>query len=186
MRHVIQEHGATVLNFISGPLANPEALTRYNAFRKVMDENRLRIDPRRIYYGTFRQQDGKAAIEEFALSGMKLPDAFICANDAMALTAVSALEKLGYRVPMTLSLPVLTVHTMQETSHRRLRLLSVRSQWQARQPVPLSRKFSAATIPRRSSRSMLTPYSLKAAAARTQVPMTSSSTRRTHTITLKA
>ena len=46
VRHVIQEHGATVLNFISGPLANPEALTRYNAFRKVMDENRLRIDPR--------------------------------------------------------------------------------------------------------------------------------------------
>lgn len=99
VRHVIQEHGATVVNFISGPLANPEALSRYNAFRKVMDENRLRIDPRRIYYGTFRQQDGKAAIEEFALSGMKLPDAFICANDAMALTAVSALEKLGYRVP---------------------------------------------------------------------------------------
>lgn len=99
VRHIIQIHGATVVNYISGPLTNPEALCRYNAFRDVMVENGLKIDPRRIYYGSFRPQDGKDAVEAFAISGLKLPDAFICANDAMALTTMSTLEKLGYKVP---------------------------------------------------------------------------------------
>ena len=30
VRHVITVHGAKVVNFISGPLSNPEALARYN------------------------------------------------------------------------------------------------------------------------------------------------------------
>lgn len=99
VRHVINVHGASVINYISGPLSNPEALCRYNAFKKVMEEYSLKIDQRRVYYGSFRPQDGKAAVEEFASSGLKLPDAFICANDAMALTTISALEKHGIKVP---------------------------------------------------------------------------------------
>lgn len=97
--HVIKEHGAKVINYISGPLSNPEAKDRYDAFLRVMKQNDLDVDFDRIYYGEFRSHDGKQAVEEFAESGLSLPDAFICANDAMALTAVSALQKLGYRVP---------------------------------------------------------------------------------------
>lgn len=99
VRHVITEHGAKVINYISGPLSNPEAKARYEAFLRVMQENDLEVDHDRIFYGEFRSHDGKQAVEDFAESGMSLPDAFICANDAMALTAVSALQKLGYAVP---------------------------------------------------------------------------------------
>ena len=99
VRHVICEHGARTINFISGPMSNPEARERLSAFREVMEENGLTPEEARIYYGEFRSYDGKAAIEHFASSGLSLPDAFICANDAMALTAMSALEKLGYRIP---------------------------------------------------------------------------------------
>ncbi len=99
VRHVINKHNAKTINFISGPLDNPEALLRYNAFLKVMKENGLQADESRIFYGSFRGTDGKNAVKEFAESGMPLPDAFICANDAMALTTVSSLEKLGYKVP---------------------------------------------------------------------------------------
>lgn len=97
--HVIREHNAKVINFISGPLSNPEARDRYDAFLKVMSKCDLEVDQKRIYFGEFRSHDGKQAVEEFAESGMSLPDAFICANDAMALTAASALQKLGYRIP---------------------------------------------------------------------------------------
>lgn len=97
--HVIKEHGAKVINFISGPLSNPEARDRYDAFLKVMSKCDLEVDQRRVFFGEFRSRDGKQAVEEFAESGMPLPDAFICANDAMALTAVSTLQKLGYKVP---------------------------------------------------------------------------------------
>lgn len=99
VRHVIREHGARTLNYISGPMSNPEARARLDAFREVMEENGLSAEESRIYYGEFRSGDGKAAVEEFMKTGLPLPDAFICANDAMALTAMSALERLGYRVP---------------------------------------------------------------------------------------
>lgn len=100
VRHVIQEHGAKVLNYISGPMSNPEAVDRLNAFREVMAENGLSVEEGRIFYGEFRPYDGKAAIEQYMSSGLALPDAFICANDAMALTAVSTLEKYGFCVPL--------------------------------------------------------------------------------------
>lgn len=100
VRHVIREHGAKVLNYISGPMSNPEAVDRLNAFREVVAENGLSVEEGRIFYGEFRPYDGKAAIEQYMESGLALPDAFICANDAMALTAVSTLEKYGFCVPL--------------------------------------------------------------------------------------
>lgn len=100
VRHVITKHGAKVINYISGPMSNPEAVARLQAFREVMAENNLPVDEDRIYYGEFRTFDGRDAIEEYMKSGSSLPDAFICANDAMALTAVSTLEKYGFCIPL--------------------------------------------------------------------------------------
>lgn len=97
--HVIKKHGAEKINYISGPLSNPEARARFDAFKSTMEENGLSVDENRVFYGEFRSLDGKQAVEEFFKSGMSLPDAFICANDAMALTAVTELEKHGLRVP---------------------------------------------------------------------------------------
>ncbi len=99
VRHIIEKHGAKVINYISGPLSNPEARDRYNAFVSVMNEYELPVDEKRVYYGEFRSHDGRQAIEEFLESGLKLPDAFVCANDAMALSAITALEKAGFKVP---------------------------------------------------------------------------------------
>ena len=99
VRHVITKHGAKVLNYISGPLSNPEAVTRYRAFLEVVAECGLKAEDERIFFGEFRSNDGKAAIENFCRTGLSRPDAVICANDAMALTAITAIEKLGYRVP---------------------------------------------------------------------------------------
>lgn len=100
VRHVIQEHGAKTINYISGPMTNPEAVERLLAFREVMAENNLPVDEERIYYGEFRSFDGHDAIEEYLKTGLALPDAFICANDAMALTAMSTLEKYGFCIPL--------------------------------------------------------------------------------------
>lgn len=99
VEHIITKHNAQIINYISGPLANPEAKARLNAFTTVMNEHGLKVDDRRIFYGEFRSHDGKRAIDDFVASGLELPDAFICANDAMALTAATTLEKLGYSIP---------------------------------------------------------------------------------------
>lgn len=99
VEHVINEHGAKVLNYISGPLSNPEAEDRYRAFIDVMAENSLPVDARRVFFGEFRAQDGKKAVKTFFNSKLSKPDAIIVANDNMALAAVDELRTLGYRVP---------------------------------------------------------------------------------------
>ena len=99
VRHVITKHKAQKVNYISGPLSNQEAAQRYKAFLDVMKEYGMEADDRRIYFGEFRAIDGVSAVEEFLASGLDVPDAIICANDAMALAAVTTLEKHGYMVP---------------------------------------------------------------------------------------
>lgn len=99
VRHVITVHGAKTINYISGPLSNPEASDRYDTFMKVTGEFGINVSDDQIYFGLFRSIDGKKAITQFVESGRKLPDAIICANDNMALSAVAELESLGYSVP---------------------------------------------------------------------------------------
>jgi len=99
MEHVIQKHQVKTVNFISGPLSNPEAQSRYETFLQVMAENRLIVDARRIYFGEFRNADGEAAAKQILSSKMKLPDAIICANDAMALGCMHVLLENGIRIP---------------------------------------------------------------------------------------
>ena len=99
LAHVIEQHNAKTINFISGPLENPEAKERYEAFLAVMAEHDLPVDDSRIYFGGFRPIDGKRAADALLASGMPLPDAIIAANDAMALETISVLQEHGIRVP---------------------------------------------------------------------------------------
>lgn len=97
--HLINEHGCKTFNFIAGPKSNPEAKERFKAFKDALSENGLEFDKERFYQGLFRSYDGIKAIEDFVKSGLEMPDAFVCANDSMALTAMTCLQRLGYRVP---------------------------------------------------------------------------------------
>ena len=99
VEHVITRHNARTLNYISGPLSNPEALARYQAFQDVLKEHGIDFDERRVYFGEFRPADGKRAAEEMLAGDLPLPDAVISANDAMGLEAVSVFVKHGIRVP---------------------------------------------------------------------------------------
>ena len=99
VRHVIEQHGAKTINYISGPMENPEAKERYEAFLSVMAEHNLPVESNRIYFGSFRPIDGYRAAESLLASGLPLPDAIIAANDAMALEAISVLHEHGVRVP---------------------------------------------------------------------------------------
>lgn len=99
VRHVIQKHGARRIEYLSGPASNPEAGDRYNAVRRVCRENGIELTPECVHFGEFRSRDGHRVAEEMLKSGRKLPDALICANDAMALTAIAEFTKHGVRIP---------------------------------------------------------------------------------------
>jgi len=98
-RHLIQEHNVRRLNFISGPDTNSESRERLEAFQRVLREHDIPVEPERVYHGTFRAKDGRLAVESFLNSDLQFPEAIVCANDAMAISAVLALEQNGIRCP---------------------------------------------------------------------------------------
>ncbi|MBR4555099.1 MAG: GGDEF domain-containing protein [Ruminococcus sp.] len=99
VRHIIIDHGAEKLEYIAGPVSNPEAQDRLEAFKRVCAENHIAVTADDIHYGEFRSIDGKRAAERILKSGRALPDALVCANDAMALTAINEFVKHGVRIP---------------------------------------------------------------------------------------
>ena len=99
VNHVIKVHGAKKICFISGPLNNPEANDRYQSYLSTMTENGLISDATMNLFSDFRSSGGREEIRKYLDSGRPLPDAIICANDAMALGAAAELEERGYRIP---------------------------------------------------------------------------------------
>lgn len=99
VNHLIDQHGAKTINFISGPKGNYDSDGRLGAYKKVLKERNIPIEESRIYYGDYHPKSGQEAIEFFAASDLPMPDAIMAANDEMALGALYALENKGYRVP---------------------------------------------------------------------------------------
>ncbi|MBE6862272.1 MAG: GGDEF domain-containing protein [Ruminococcus sp.] len=97
--HIIHKHGCRTFNYVSGPKDNPESKERYESFLEVLKENNISIEKERIYFGDFRSPSGREAVNAFVESGKPMPEAIVCANDDMAISAMIALNALGYRIP---------------------------------------------------------------------------------------
>lgn len=97
--HLIETHGVKTVNFISGPRGNFDSAERMRAVETTMERFGLELKKERIYYGNYQPESGKRAIQFFEHSEMAGPDAYICANDEMALGAFSQLQEYGIKVP---------------------------------------------------------------------------------------
>ena len=104
VRHFVQDHGYSVINYISGPLENNDSIERMNAYKKVLEEHGIPIDEKRIFYGNFNRELGRQAVIQFLNSDIPFPQAIICANDSMALGAYAELIRHGLRVPEDVAL----------------------------------------------------------------------------------
>lgn len=99
VRHVIEDHGCRTVYFMAGIKGNEYSEARLDCFRKVLAENGIEYDERRVGYGDFWEGPTREAMDEFMQSGLSMPEAFICCNDAMAITVCQYLSKKGYNVP---------------------------------------------------------------------------------------
>lgn len=97
--HVIEEHHAEHINFIAGFKGNEYSEQRLNAYRKVLQAHNIPVEEERIGYGDFWFGPTQKAVEEFITSDLPFPQAIVCANDSMAITAYEYLTKAGYRIP---------------------------------------------------------------------------------------
>lgn len=99
IRHVITEHGAKDIKFMSAMKGNDVSDAREEVFRSVMAEYGLEVTGDSIDYGYFWWASAAEAVQRHYDKFHSMPEAFICANDSMAVGVCSKLNDLGYLVP---------------------------------------------------------------------------------------
>ncbi len=99
VRHVILDHGAKRVNMLAGMHGNSFSEERVDIYKEVLEECGIPFENERLGYGEFWSRPARAALLKFIHSDLERPDAIICANDAMAMTACSVLSEHGYRIP---------------------------------------------------------------------------------------
>lgn len=99
VEHCITAHGCKRIKHMAGIRDNDFSQTRIDSCKEVMARHGLAFDDNDVLYGGFWDEPTYKAMDEFFATGEPIPDAFVCANDAMAMAVCLKLGEKGYRVP---------------------------------------------------------------------------------------
>ncbi|MBO4414581.1 MAG: GGDEF domain-containing protein [Lachnospiraceae bacterium] len=95
--HLIEKHEAKNIVYVAGIAGNDECAARRKALEDALSEHGLKIAD--SFNGNFGFYSASNELEEWLKTGKSLPDAFVCANDLMAIGVITTLNKHGYEVP---------------------------------------------------------------------------------------
>ncbi len=96
--HLIEEHAIRNIVFVGGTADNSDSNERLESVRKSALAHGLSFGEENVAYSNWEFAKADEIARKFAQSG-KLPDAFICANDEIAMVMITTLEDYGIRVP---------------------------------------------------------------------------------------
>jgi LacI family transcriptional regulator len=91
--------GHREIALVTGPHNAPDNEERIAGFLDELAQQRVRVPRRRRADGDFTFDGGYAATEALLAAGKRDWTALFCANDVMAMAAMSCLNKLGIAVP---------------------------------------------------------------------------------------
>ncbi len=97
--HVLDHHKCRKVKFFAGSPDNAFSIERENIYRRLMLAHKLKVDKEDILYGAFWDATTKVELNAKLDAGMELPEAFICANDSMAIGVCECLRSRGIKVP---------------------------------------------------------------------------------------
>lgn len=97
--HVLDDHGCRRVKFFAGSPDNPFSIERENVFRRLMLSHGNSVTHEDILYGNFWDATAAQELNRKLDEGMELPEAFICANDSMAVGVCDCLRQRGIKVP---------------------------------------------------------------------------------------
>lgn len=98
VEHLIVKHGCRKINFVGGPVENYENNSRRRAYEDVLREYGISVEPQRIFQRNYEVDTGMIAFDHFKEMG-EMPDAFVCANENIAVGLCQQAMDAGYRVP---------------------------------------------------------------------------------------
>jgi diguanylate cyclase (GGDEF)-like protein len=99
MRHIIEHHGCTRINFIAGIKGNSFSEERLNVYKAVLTEHNIPVEEERIGYGEFWDMPTERVMDDFLNSTLPFPEAIVCSNDTMAMCCCRKLNEKGYKIP---------------------------------------------------------------------------------------
>lgn len=124
VNHLIEDHGFTDIDFMTGPDCIPVSNMRVNGYRKALENHGIPFDESKVIYGDFWMESGKKLAGEYIDGKRPYPQAVVCANDYMAfglqdefsrrnINILSKLSVVGFDFSM-----VRTSHSPLLTSYR--------------------------------------------------------------------
>jgi diguanylate cyclase (GGDEF)-like protein len=96
INHLI-EHGLSKFMYIGGPLSNHDAKERFEGTLDFLKTKSISLIS--SFEGNFSYEFGANVVNDLFANNQDLPEAFICANDEMAIGAYHTLLNHGIKVP---------------------------------------------------------------------------------------
>lgn len=97
--HLEEKHNAKKIVFLAGTTDSLDSNLRLQAVQDYLADKKRPDDLLDICYTKWENAEATKYINNYCKSGRELPDAFICANDGLAMETVVTLNANGYDVP---------------------------------------------------------------------------------------
>ena len=98
IRHVMEYHGVTDLHMMAGMKGNDFSEKRIEVFKREVEKKGIAFSEDMVSYGDFWSVPTEKAVNRL-IEENRLPKAFVCANDTMAITVCGVLAAHNIRVP---------------------------------------------------------------------------------------
>lgn len=95
--HLINIHNVKKIVYVKGIVGNPECAERRKAVTDALSKHGLTLSD--TIQGDFGFYGASLKLNEWLKKGNDIPDAFVCANDLMALGVINTLHRHGIEVP---------------------------------------------------------------------------------------
>lgn len=99
VEHLLEHHGFTKINYVSGKDFNSDSRERLAAYCDALREHGLPVEEKRIFRGAFTNEHGRDAAKKMLESPAELPEAVVCATDWIAIGVRSVFADHGIAVP---------------------------------------------------------------------------------------
>ena len=97
--HLQKEHNVRNIIFFAGTQDSLDSELRLKAVKDYLEKSGHTEDLKDVFYTKWENAAVTRKIDEMCANGEKMPDAFICANDGLAMECVLSLNRHGYDVP---------------------------------------------------------------------------------------